>query len=175
MLRPRFHLTIILHDIATSERGKTNNGGCEPSHVISTKACFLAERFLETIEERDLARNLYRSYIYKKKKEERNIKKKKEKKGKDGSQRKWKFTFQNYDKSRCILSPCAIVPKFETETFCFDRFDVILKRFLENLCVILLLYRGGGNITLHSLEYHKLRIAAAHRTTTRPSSRWKIF
>lgn len=119
---------------------------------------------------------IFTDHIYiKKEREETNIKKKKEKKGKDGSQRKWKFTFQNYDKSRCILSPCAIVPKFETETFCFDRFDVILKRFLENLCVIFLLYRGGGNITLHSLEYHKLRIAAAHRTTTRPSSRWKIF
>lgn len=26
--RPRFHLTIILHDIARSEGGKTNNGGC---------------------------------------------------------------------------------------------------------------------------------------------------
>lgn len=34
--RPRFHLTIILHDIATSERGKTNNGGCRAT-LLQTK------------------------------------------------------------------------------------------------------------------------------------------
>lgn len=50
-LRPRFHLTMILHDIATSERRKTNNADA-PRNVISRKLEQIAagERFLETSE-----------------------------------------------------------------------------------------------------------------------------
>lgn len=50
---------------------------------------------------------------------DRAIKKKKKRR----FQRKWEFRkFQNCDKSRCILSLCAIVREFEAKTFCFDRF-----------------------------------------------------